>query len=214
MINKNIHQIWVGGKKIPSHIYEYMNEIKNTHSDFTYYLWTDETIPTLPPILKKIYDSYNEPAIKADLLRLYVVHEYGGIYLDADFKIKNKLWNDTINGNSEGFIVYNDSYKMSALANSIFGFSQNNNLLKYMIEDIIYEGQWIGPNWWAQTVCRYMNLQNDKIDVNTFIKKSKKYNLQIVFWKDVEDTTCHHHTLASWCVGSEWNNKLKTGLYD
>ena len=215
MIENNIHQIWVGDTRIPGHIKHYMNEVKESHSDFNYYLWTDDNLPELPENLKKIYDSYNEPAIKADLLRMYVVHKFGGIYLDADFKTIDGFYSTVIpHKDYDGFIVYNDSYKMGALANTIFGFKKDNPLLKYMIDNITHERQWIGPNWWSQTVCKYLEVDINQIVVKDFKEKLSHLNLQVVHWKDIEDNCFQHEALASWIHGSIWNEKLKHGSYD
>lgn len=215
MMENNIHQIWVGDKRIPTHIEHFMQEVKDRHPDFSYYLWHDGNLPELPENLKKIYDSYNEPAIKADLLRMYVVHEYGGIYLDADFKTIDGFYSEVIGDrNYEGFIVYNSSYGMSALANTMFGFSKNNPLLKYMIDNVTHENQWIGPNWWAQIICKYLGLNNDLSTVEEVIEKLNLLNLKLVYWKDIEDHCFRHEALASWMHGSIWNEKLKTGNYD
>ena len=213
-MENNIHQIWVGGR-IPSHIKQYTDEIKEHHKDFNYYLWNDDNLPELPENLKEIYDNYEHPAIKADLLRMYVVYKFGGIYLDADFKLLNGFDPEIIlYKDHDGFIVYNDSYGMSALSNTIFGFKKDNPLLGYMIDNIIYKNQWIGPNWWAQIICKYLNIDNDKSTVEELEEKINCMNLQVVHWKDVEDNCFRHEALASWIDGTIWNEKLKTGDYD
>ena len=214
MIDTNIHQIWVG-TRVPSHIKYYMDEVKERHVDFNYYFWNDDNLPELPENLKKIYDSYKEPAIKADLLRMYVVHKLGGIYLDADFKTIDGFYSSTIPyKDCDGFVVYNDSYKMSALANTIFGFKKDNVLLEHMISKIIYEQQWIGPNWWSQIICNYLELNFNESTVEELKEKLNNINLRVVHWKDLEDNCFKHEALASWIPGSIWNEKFKNGEYE
>jgi mannosyltransferase OCH1-like enzyme len=181
-----------------------MDEVKERHIDFNYYFWNDNNLPELPKNLKKIYDSYKEPAIKADLLRMYVVHKLGGIYLDADFKTIDGFYSNTIPYKEcDGFVVYNDSYKMSALANTIFGFKKDNILLEHMISNIIYEQQWIGPNWWSQTICKYLELDFNESTVEELKEKLHSINLRVVHWKDLEDNCFKHEALASWIPGSD-----------
>ena len=155
-----------------------MDEVKERHKDFNYFLWTDANLPELPEHLKKIYDSYKEPAMKADLLRLYVVYNIGGIYLDADFETIDGFYSDVIPKDYDGFIVYNDSYKMSALANTIFGFKKENPLLKYMIDNITHEHQWIGPNWWSQIISKNYELNNNETTVEKIKEKLNNIDLQ------------------------------------
>jgi mannosyltransferase OCH1-like enzyme len=215
MIESNIHQIWVGDKRIPNHIKQYMDEVRDYHKDFTYYFWNDDNLPELPELLKKVYDSYAEPAIKADLLRMYVVHKFGGIYLDADFKpIDGFHTNIMPYKECDGFVVYNDSYGMSALANTIFGFKKDNPLLTHLLDNVTHERQWIGPNWWSQTVCKYLNVDINHVTINDFKKKLNEMNLRVVHWKDIEDNCFRHEALASWIHGSIWNEKLNNGNYD
>ncbi len=215
MIENNIHQIWVGKNRIPSHIKQHMEELKEYHKDFNYYLWNDDNLPELPENLKEIYDAYEEPAIKADLLRMYVVHKFGGIYLDADFKTINGFYSDVmLYKNYDGFLVHNHSYGMSALANTIFGFKKNHPLLQYMIDNVTHKNQWIGPNWWIQIVCKYLGIDFNNLTLEKFVEKVTPINLQVVAWKDIEDNCFRHEALASWVPGSIWNEKLKNETYD
>lgn len=216
MIENNIHQIWVGGSRIPTHIKVYMDRMKNHHQGkFNYFLWNDDNLPDIPDILMEIYNSYNEPAIKADLLRMYVVYKFGGFYLDADF--------DTIDGFREdilpidmfdGILVYNGSYQLSALANSVFGFKKEHPLLKFMLDNIVHKQQWIGPNWWSQTVSKYFNTDIEKMTVEEFKNKLNQHNLELGVWKDIENNCFRHDPLSSWVHGSIWNEKLNNGDYD
>ena len=116
--------------------------------------------------------------------------------------------------NYNGFIVYNHSYGVAALANTIFGFNKGNPLLEYMIENITHKKQWIGPNWWSQVICKYIGLNPDKSSLEQLIEKLNNIQLEVVYWKDIEDHCFRHEALASWIHGSTWNNKLKTGNYD
>lgn len=215
MIENNLHQIWVGNTRIPSHIKENMDKVREHHKDFNYYFWNDDNLPELPDHLKKMYDAYQHPAIKADLLRMYVIYKFGGTYLDADIVPINGLYSEFIlHQQYDGFIIYNESYQLSALANTIFGFKKKNPLLKYMIDNVTHENQWIGPNWWIQIVCKYLNVDINQLTVEQFREKLSTLNLQLVRWKDVEDNCFTHEALASWIDGSTWNKKLKNGDYD
>ena len=52
MIPKIIHQIWVGEYRIPKREKNLIEEVKQKHPDFEHILWTNDNIPTLPPVLK------------------------------------------------------------------------------------------------------------------------------------------------------------------
>lgn len=215
MIDNSIHQIWVGNTRMPSVIKDYTNQVKKHHNNFNYCFWSDTVFPELPEHLKVIYDRYEKPVMKADLLRMYVVYKYGGTYLDADLIPIQGMYSDVIlHKEHDGFIVYDDSYQMSALSNTIFGFKRNSPLLEYMLNDISNEWQWIGPNWWAQTICKYLQLDINQATVHDLKEKLSHMNIQVVHWKDLETNCFRHQALASWIEGSAWNEKLKTGDYD
>lgn len=215
-MEKVIHQIWVGDKRIPEHVKDHMSKVKESHKDFTYHFWTDENLPELPPNLKRIYHSYNEGAIKADLLRMYVVHEYGGIYMDADFVMIDGFHSDKmLNLDFDGFITYNHSYGTEALGNTIFGFKKGHPLIKNLLDNVNHEKQWIGPNWWAQVICKYLDLGKPLgVKLEALEEELNKIGVKVIDWKDFSKKCFRHLDMATWIKGSEWNKKLESGNYD
>ncbi|KKP05301.1 hypothetical protein THAR02_02567 [Trichoderma harzianum] len=61
---------------------------KETYADFEYKLWTDELardfIAAEYPWFVENWDGYAFPIQRADAIRYFVLHHYGGIYLDMD----------------------------------------------------------------------------------------------------------------------------------
>jgi mannosyltransferase OCH1-like enzyme len=88
MIPKIIHQIWIGNKKIPKEYKYYMKSWKIYNPEWEYNLWTDDNLPEIKN--KKVKEILNSNkyhySIKSDLLRYYILYEYGGLYVDADFE--------------------------------------------------------------------------------------------------------------------------------
>lgn len=87
-IEKNIHQIWLGTHEPPL---EWMKTVKDFAKKYgyTYHLWTESNVDSLDwtaiPDLRREYGKFrNEMAGRADIVRLLVLHTYGGIYIDAD----------------------------------------------------------------------------------------------------------------------------------
>ena len=60
MIPKIIHQVWVGEYDIPDKEKQMSENIKNNHPDYTYYLWTNQNMPSIPDNLKEMYDMYSK----------------------------------------------------------------------------------------------------------------------------------------------------------
>lgn len=68
------------------------------HPDWTYYFWTDadnlELLNRHYPEYVELYNSYNGWAHrvqKADFIRYFILHRYGGVYVDLDFEALRPL---------------------------------------------------------------------------------------------------------------------------
>ena len=90
MIPKRLHHIWTGLNPIP-HVYEeYLEEWQLFHPDWEHYIWTPGEISKLCMQNKKLYDAGELEAPndwlrwRADIVRLEILNQYGGIYVDMD----------------------------------------------------------------------------------------------------------------------------------
>lgn len=80
MIEKIIHQIWLGPDPAPTKL---LNSWRTLHPGWQYHLWTDNFLPPMPN-LKNHYQFIKNQAVKADFVRLEALFTYGGLYADAD----------------------------------------------------------------------------------------------------------------------------------
>jgi mannosyltransferase OCH1-like enzyme len=86
MISKIIHQIWVGGKKMPE---VWMKTWAEKNPNFKYKLWRESDLDDLlsDSKNKRIYQKYCRLGIyhgAADVARAEILNREGGIYIDAD----------------------------------------------------------------------------------------------------------------------------------
>lgn len=217
MIPKIIHQIWIGEKKIPKHIKEWMDEVRDKHPDFEYYFWTDDNLPEMPEKLLDIYKNIADPtktSAKSDLLRAYVVLKYGGMYLDADFKVINGFHGSSIDfDNIDGVISINDSYGTEALGCNFFGFCKDHKILNLLIDGVEDSHQWLGPNYWSMTLFKHFGY-NGKVSTEQLQSDLDKYKTTLLNTRELESLYFQHIALASWYPNSEWNNKLKSEDYE
>jgi mannosyltransferase OCH1-like enzyme len=73
--------------------------------------------------LLKIFDNYG---YKADIIRLYVVYKYGGIYSDID-----SVWLKPLDNNFDyDFVSYRIDHECSNCTNSFFGFNKESLFIK------------------------------------------------------------------------------------
>ncbi len=88
-IPKIIHQTWKT-ENIPQKFSGFVNTWKKYHPDWQYKLWTDKDnrafIKSHYPSFLKLYDGYTSNIKKADAIRYFILHQYGGLYVDCDFE--------------------------------------------------------------------------------------------------------------------------------
>lgn len=213
MIPKNIHQIWLGKKRIPKHIKEYMDEIRDVHNDYEYFFWNDENLPKMSEKLKVIFDSLDHPAMKSDLLRVYVLFLYGGVYLDTDYKLISHLDNLECFNDSDAYIVCQESENIEDINNSILISSKKGDFIGFMLNDINSERQWLGPHWYAKCVYSYFDIKN-KNSYKKIKEKCCDNNIGFLSERYVNEEVARHEFLASWYPNSEWQKKFETEDYD
>ncbi|KKW88831.1 glycosyltransferase family 32 protein [Lacticaseibacillus rhamnosus] len=91
MIPKIIHYVWVGGADKPRDIQRCIDSWKRKLSDFKFMEWNERNFPVEKfPFAKRAFEE-RKWAFVSDLIRVAVMYEYGGVYLDCDVKIIKDL---------------------------------------------------------------------------------------------------------------------------
>jgi mannosyltransferase OCH1-like enzyme len=104
-ILKKIHQIWIGPKQLPIIWCDsWRKRYREQYPGWEYKLWTDKEVATLKLRTQEYYDQEKMYQCKADLLRLEVLWNEGGIYIDADMVWLHKDLQDVRDaGKKSGF---------------------------------------------------------------------------------------------------------------
>ena len=88
-IPRIIHQSWKTAE-IPAAWINFRNSWKQAFPSFQYILWTDKDnrnlIRTHYPWFLDIFDQYPRAIQRADVARYFVLHKYGGLYVDLDYE--------------------------------------------------------------------------------------------------------------------------------
>lgn len=83
MINKSIHQLWLGDPMPPEWL-GLVHRAIDLHPAFDHYLWDEKS-------LKRdgfqIPEHLGSKASITNALRLQILHRFGGIYMDVDFEV-------------------------------------------------------------------------------------------------------------------------------
>lgn len=83
MIPRVFHQIWLGEAEFP---YAAERETwQRHHPDWEHRFWTEADVPG-DLELREVSNLLRQPAERADILRLELLHRHGGVYIDADFE--------------------------------------------------------------------------------------------------------------------------------
>lgn len=87
MIPKTIHYCWFGKKAKPNKVQEYIGTWKKHNPDYTIIEWNEDNFDM--NVCDYVKEAYLEKkwAFVSDYVRLYVLYEYGGIYLDTDVEV-------------------------------------------------------------------------------------------------------------------------------
>lgn len=93
-IPRIIHQTWKDAT-IPEDLAHYRQSWKQHHPDWTFILWTDhanrELIRRCYAWFLPFYDGYPESIMRADAARYFILHHFGGLYVDLDFEAFRSL---------------------------------------------------------------------------------------------------------------------------
>lgn len=124
MIPKVIHYVWVGGGDKPRDIQSCINSWKRKLPDFKFMEWNEHNFPIMKfPFAKRAFEE-KQWAFVSDVIRIAVMYEYGGIYLDCDVKIIKDLspfLNESV------FIGFEDDFHPST---AVFGAEPKHQLFK------------------------------------------------------------------------------------
>jgi len=110
-IPKIFHSVWLGGA-FPREYREFRASWCRHNPDWELMCWSDENLPELR--LKHEYEAMSTYAGKADIVRLELLANLGGVYVDADFECcksiepicsGRSLWLSEVNGRIENGII-------------------------------------------------------------------------------------------------------------
>lgn len=133
MIEKAIHQIWLGERKPPSSFTSWRGSWIEKFPDWSYRLWTDKDLPEVLPLMvdTTAFDHHLNVALRSDILRLELLRLFGGIYADVDFEcLHNFEWMFR-----PGCFHYGDESAYRP-ANSLLVSARDHGFLTFMLEAI------------------------------------------------------------------------------
>jgi len=108
MIPKIIHYCWFGGKRKPKLVRDCIKSWKKHCPDYKIIEWSEKNTDLKHPFVKHAYEA-EKWAFVSDYIRLKVLYEFGGIYLDTDMillkSMNNFIRNECFFGAEEQNII-------------------------------------------------------------------------------------------------------------
>lgn len=203
-----IHQIWVGPYEMPNREKHFINKLKDKHKKYNHILWTNDMLPELPENFKVLFDTFEKAedyAHQADILRIYLIAKYGGIYLDVDFDCISSIENTDIS-QYDGLFCYHGGNDYT-MPNGVFGASKGSAIANYLCDSVnIKNGGWYGPSWLGDTVKKYLNLDRET-NHEIVDQKLKEQNIKYMYFHYLENNFFRHHALYSWSPENKANFK-------
>lgn len=83
-IPRQAHFIWLGNDPLPPLYKRNIQEFESLNPNIPTKLWTHWNIPEMPDIVKKKLESCPQPVQQTDVLRVWLLIHFGGMYLDSD----------------------------------------------------------------------------------------------------------------------------------
>lgn len=205
-IPKIIHQIWVGPKPLPESCKRWSETWKEKHPEWEYRLWDNEAAERFLPRMRNA-DYYRQaivPAMKADILRLEILYEYGGFYVDMDMEC---LWpmDELIEHPGIKFIAgAQEDY--STITNTLIGATPKHDLINAFIEAVTkrrkFEGWGILKRTGPGMITDVLAQQNAYIRPDICIMGPESFYPSLVR-APLSNAFCTHHAMKSWTLKAE-----------
>lgn len=128
-IPKIIHQIWLGSP-LPERYKKWVATWQSLGPDWKYILWTDKEVETFQFPQRKFYDHATNWGAKSDILRMEILKQQGGLYVDIDFECINPQIFDTLVNQYDFFCALHPlDCKDYLLQNALIGVIPNHPIV-------------------------------------------------------------------------------------
>ncbi len=132
-IPKLLHFIWIGPQQRPALYDNYLEEWRRLHPDWQVKLWGEEELSKLTFQNQKIIGGNGSWLLRADVIRLELMAQLGGVYADCDYQPLRPL-DELVK--FPAFAVSVRSSGHSPFTNSIFGARPGHFMFEKIVSNV------------------------------------------------------------------------------
>lgn len=221
-IPRKIHQIWLGGE-VPEKCKEWMATWQNLEG-WEYKLWTEKDLKDFPMYNRDLFNSITNYGEKSDILRLEILHRFGGVYVDTDLTCIKPQWLEELHRDFDFYIAVEplthgviNKYYMFKFCNAIMASTPGHSLMEALCQNIaasyyaylhLRVVQRTGPAYITRIICEY-ELQGAHDQRNIYLPCTFFYPFPVSQEKDyfadpvraaetIPETIGIHYWMGSW----------------
>ncbi len=213
-IPKTIHYCWFGKQEMPLVVRKCISTWHRHLPDYKIKLWNEDSFDVNSTLWTKHAYELKKYAFVSDYVRLKVLYEYGGIYLDTDIKVL-KTFNPLLENN--GFMCFED-VKGDFLASCVIAVKSQHPIIKKCLEyytrdftlDVINNNEANVVSITQQFINNGLQLGGKEQFVSGIHIFPREYFCPMDFWGNwnkTENTYCVHLFSGSW-LSDEAQKKL------
>lgn len=206
LIPKVIHYVWMGGNEKPSSVIKCIESWRKVLPDYKIIEWNENNFNVdESPYCKKAYEN-KKWAFVSDYVRLYVLLNNGGIYLDTDVELKKKF-DDLLS-----FDLFLGKMYKTVIGTAVIGAKKGNENIKLLLDNYkngLYDSETANNYHFTKFFCdKYkFDIKSKKIKFNNSILLDRfSFENPSFFYSNGYSI---HHFDGSWIVKKE-----KSRLYN
>lgn len=173
-IPKIIHYCWFGGEEKPTTVVKYINNWKKKLPEYKFYEWNETTFNINKFQFTEEAHRMKKFAFVSDVVRLYALYQYGGIYLDTDVEVI-KSFDDLLE--NQGFAGFEDEAHIST---AIIGARKGNKWIKEQL-NYYASRNFISDDNELDMITNVQIISKNSTNNFGFIPNGKFQNLQDLF---------------------------------
>ncbi len=133
MIPKILHFIWIGPQERPDLYDNYLDDWRRLHPDWQFHLWDEEKLSKLDLVNENLIRRPGNWLLRADVIRLELMAQIGGIYVDCDYQPLRSL-EDLVKFPAFAVSLHNSGH--SPFTNSIFGARPEHPMFLSLVQKV------------------------------------------------------------------------------